>query len=222
MKEKFFFTVASVLLFGFLLGCKSDSKDKKLAEQQETEIYKRDELSLQHGMELFNQHCASCHSFMGNEIGPSLNGVTSEVDKDWLISFIKDPRTLIIEGDPRAVELFEKYNQYMPGFPNFNEEEVEDLLAFIHRFSEAEKRNKNSRSGAILNPIPKKIPTSNLSLVIEEWLTIPPSSDEDPLARINKFSTFMTAKGERMFIADLRGKLYEILNDTVHVYLDLN
>jgi len=223
LSKNLFLNVVIFSLSSFLIGCNEGKKENKdTAEVKEKSVYARGELNLQHGMELFNQHCTNCHNFMGNEIGPSLSGITSQVDKEWLISFIKDPKAIIESGDERAVALFEKYKLYMPTFSNLEDEEIEDLLAFIHRFSEAEKRNSKARSGAILNPIAKKIPVSDLSLVIEEWLTIPPSSDSDPLARINKLSAFKTAKGERMFIADLRGKLYEIINDTVQVYLDFN
>lgn len=221
--KNLFLSVVISTLFSFLLSCNETNKETKdTVEVKAKGEYARGELNLQHGMQLFNQHCASCHNFMGNEIGPSLGGVTSQVDKEWLISFIKDPKTKIASGDERAAGLYEKYKTYMPSFPNLKDDEIEDLLAFIHRFSEAEKKNEKARPGALLNPIVEKIPDSDLSLVIEEWLTIPPSSDLDPLARINKMSAFKTATGERMFIADLRGKLYEIINDTVQVYLDFN
>lgn len=223
VNKMFFLNVMISSLFGLLMGCNETIKEKKdTVELKEKNDYVKGELNIQHGMELFNQHCASCHSFMGNEIGPSLSGVTSQVDKEWLISFIKEPKTKINSGDKRAAELYEKYKIYMPAFPNLKDEEIEDLLGFIHMFSEAEKRNSKARAGAILNPIVEKIPTSDLSLVIEEWLTIPPSSDSDPFARINKLAAYRTIAGERMFIADLRGKLYEVINDTVRVYLDFN
>lgn len=212
----------SLSLFFFLFGCKTDGAKKTTASLNLNDTYVGSELGVQHGMELFNQHCASCHNFNSNEIGPNLSGVTSEVDKEWLTSFIKNPRKVIESNDARAVAQFEKYKLYMPAFPNIEGQDLEDLLGFIHKFSEAEKRNRNNRPDGLLNPIPDKIPTSDLTLVIEEWLTIPPSSDSDPLARINKMLAFKTEAGERMFIADLRGKLYEILNDTVRVYFDFN
>jgi len=212
----------SLILVCIQLGCKTDTAKKTTSSINEKDIYLGGELNIQNGMELFNQHCAVCHSFIGSEIGPSLNGVTSKVNKEWLVSFIKNPKEVINIGDERARELYGKYKQYMPAFPNFKNEEMENLLGFIHKFSEAEKKNIKARPGAILNPIAAKIPTSGLTLEIEKWLTIPASSDSDPLARINKLSAIKTAEGERMFIADLRGKLYEIVNDTVQIYLDLS
>jgi len=222
IKNKLFFRTLAAMLLSFTLACNFSASKEKAAQTEEKDTYLGGELAIQSGMELFNQHCASCHNFMENEVGPNLSGVTSQVDKDWLKDFIRDPKAAINSGDTRAVSLFEKYNLYMPSFPMMDDDDLENLLGFINKFSEAEKRNKSTRTGGLLNPIKEKIPDSDLSLVIEEWLTIPPSSDASPLVRLNKMSAVNTGLKERLFISDLRGKLYEIVNDTVREYLDLN
>ena len=222
MKTNTSFNVLSVVLCCLLTACNFTGANEKDARGIKVkDNYVGGEMAIQHGMELFNQHCANCHNFNVREIGPSLNGITSEVSKEWLTNFIKDPKKIISNGDKRAVAQFEKYKLYMPAFPNLNDNDLEDLLGFIHKFSEAEKRNRNARPGGLLNPIVEKIATSDLHLVIEEWLTVPPSAETTPLARINKMSAVTTKSGERLFIADLRGKLYEIKDDTVQVYLDV-
>lgn len=209
-----------ILLFSFLTAC--NFTDKKAPTQELTmNSYLKDELSLQHGMELFNQHCASCHNFNEREIGPSLGGITSNVDKDWLIAFIKNPIETIEKGDARANKLYEEYKIYMPSFPNLKDKDLEDLLSFIHKFSEGEKRSRNKRPDGILNPVVDKIPESDLVLVIEEILTVPPSSEAEPKTRINKIEAIKTKNGERLFIADLRGKLYEAIDTKVNLYLDV-
>ena len=175
---------------------------------------------IQHGMEVFNLHCASCHDFAENGIGPNLSGITSEVEKEWLVSFIKNPPAMIEGGDERAVALFEKYKSYMPPFPTLDEDEIEDVLSFVHKFSEGEKRNKNNRSGGILNPVSEKITTSDITLLLAEQFIVPASSEAAPISRINQMGT--TASG-RLFIHDLRGPLYEIKNDTeLSLYIDLS
>lgn len=183
--------------------------------------YFTDELSIQHGMELFNAHCASCHNFSGAEIGPSLSGVTSEVGKEWLIAYIHDPKAKIDGGDARAAALFSRYKLYMPSFPQIEGKDMEDLLGFIHKFSEAEKRNTSARAGGLVNPIPEPIPESGLVLELAEWFTAPASAPAPPLARINKLDGFGSRKRERLFLADQRGTLYEIAGDSVCAYLDL-
>lgn len=184
--------------------------------------YVRDELSVQQGQALFTQYCASCHNFEEAVIGPNLSGVTAEVDKEWLASFIHNAPEMIDGGDERAQMLFKKYNQYMPAFPMLDSVQVEHILGYIHKFSEAQKRSQNKRSGALINPVARKIPQSELRLVLEEVLTVPPSDTVPPLARINKLLAIEGSTGERLFLHDLRGKLYEITDREPQVYLDMN
>ncbi|MFK7924974.1 MAG: PQQ-dependent sugar dehydrogenase [Bacteroidia bacterium] len=211
----FFFYSFLFILIGLLVSCDGLSSSSSSQKNQ----YAKGEMPLQHGMQLFNQYCASCHNFSENGIGPNLTGVTAEVDKEWLKTFINNPPAVIESGDKRAVKLFEKYKQYMPPFPMIAGEDLEDILGFIHKFSEGEKRNKSNRPGGLINPIAEKIPYADLTLVLEEALVIPPSAEVPPLTRINKM---FTAPGERLFIHDLRGKLYEInAQQSVSTYLDL-
>lgn len=209
-----------ILLIACFISCNSpSSKEGSQKEPDNKNVYVKGEMPLQHGMQLFNQYCASCHNFSENGIGPNLTGVTSQVDKEWLVTFINDAPAVIASGDERAVKLFEKYKQYMPPFPMIQGEDLEDILGFIHKFSEGEKRNKNNRPGGLINPIPEKIPPANLTLVIEEQFIVPPSSKISPITRINKMSPI---PGGRVFLHDLRGKLYEIKDGkTLSVYIDL-
>lgn len=217
-------TFFSAILLSFLSSvllpsCASKAGDHEaVAEIKSKSKYSTGEMEIQHGMQLFNLHCASCHNFSENGIGPNLSGVTSEVEKEWLIAFIKNPPELIEKGDPRAKELFAKYKQYMPPFAMLSDEDLEDILGFIHKFSEGEKRNKNNRPGGLINPVAEKIPSSGLSLQLEEYLTVPPSSEVTPVSRINQMEPI---PGGRLFIHDLRGKLFEVKEDkSLSVYLN--
>ena len=209
--------IASSLFF--LLSCNSSQSQ----EESSPEVsFVRDELSVQHGQELFNQHCAACHNFQETNIGPNLSGVTNDVDKDWLVSFISNAPEMIDGGDERAQELYKKYNQYMPAFTMLDDQQIEHILGFIHKFSQGQKKSKNNRPGGILNPVQAKIPMADLRLVLEEVLTLPASDTIPPLARINKLLAIEGSQSERLFIHDLRGKLYEITDRTPQVYLDMN
>lgn len=216
----YFFSGLLLLLMGYITSCDTvSSNDQAKKQSDKKNVYVRGELPVQYGMELFNQHCASCHNFSENGIGPNLTGVTTEVDKEWLMAFINNPPAVIESGDPRAVELFEKYQQYMPPFPTIKGEDLENILGFIHKFSEGEKRSKSNRPGGLINPVAEKIPYSNLSLVLEEQFKVPPSSEVAPITRINKMESIASG---RLFMHDLRGKLFEIKNDKdLTVYLDL-
>lgn len=207
----------------FFFACQQSRPNEEATEEMEVEkaSFVRDELSVQHGQELFNQHCAGCHNFQETVIGPNLTGVTSRADKEWLVSFIQNAPAMIDSGDERAVALYEEYKQYMPAFDMLEREEVEHILGFIHKFSEGEKRNRSNRPGGILNPVAEKIPMAELSLVVEKVLTVPPSAETPPVARINKLQAIKGSQGERLFLHDLRGKLYEIKDSTTWVYLDM-
>jgi len=170
-------------------------------------------------MVVFNQNCASCHNFNSAEIGPNLAGITSKMDKEWIKAFIQNPQKMIQKGDERALAKFEKFGVYMPAFDHLEEKDLENLLAFIHKFSEGEKKNTSNRKGALINPITEPIPESNFNLVVEEFTTIPSSSPTPPDTRINTLRTQGIGKLERLFISDLRGTLFEIIEQKPYPYL---
>lgn len=221
IKNKTILFLSQGLLTICLTACNMVDKRNQEQKTPDQDTYDTSELTIQRGMVTFNQHCASCHNFNENVIGPNLAGITSNVSKAWLAGFIENPKRSIESGDERAKELYAKYKIYMPSFENIKGKDLEDLLGFIHKFSEGEKKNKNKRPGGILNPIPEKIPDSDLTLIIEEFLTVTPSSELLPKARINKLSTIKTEEDQRIFIADLRGKLHEVVDAKVRTFLDL-
>lgn len=64
------------------------------------------------GQYIFATQCAACHSIgRGDKIGPDLQGVTKVRDRAWLSRFIQTPDKMLIEKDPVATVLFEKYQQ---------------------------------------------------------------------------------------------------------------
>jgi mono/diheme cytochrome c family protein len=200
------------------IGLNSCIKRKK----QFSNNYQSGELIVQEGMVLFNQHCANCHNFNNVEIGPNLNGITYKLEKQWIKDFIKNPQKIISSGNERAVEQFKKFGVYMPSFSFLEDQELEKLLAFIHKLSKAEKDNKSFRPGGLVNPIKASILTSKHQLILEDFVTIPASSEIAPNTRINTMRTFKSiGNQQRVFISDLRGILYEITDKKPEVYLDL-
>jgi mono/diheme cytochrome c family protein len=204
-----------------LFSCKDTGDSDQGPTVARVDNYLQDELSVQQGMQLFNTHCASCHNFNADIIGPNLAGITTTVGKAWLKDFIANPKAKIESGDERGQMLYAKYKSYMPAFGQFSEGELEALLGFVHKYSEAEKKSRVKRPGAITDPIPEKITESNLLLVLEEVVQVPPSAEGHPKARINTLRAFGTANGERLFIADLNGRLYEAQGSQVSTYMDM-
>jgi mono/diheme cytochrome c family protein len=65
--------------------------------------------------DFFRQNCTSCHTIGGGRlVGPDLKDVTKRVkghgkDREWLISFIVDPKTMLDSGDPYATQLKQQF-----------------------------------------------------------------------------------------------------------------
>lgn len=73
------------------------------------------------------------------------------------------------------------------------------------------------------NPIPELIEQSKLSVGLEEVVKIPDSGsekDENKAARLNLLSPPNDGSG-RLFVNDMRGKLYVIVDRTATVYMDV-
>ena len=109
-----------------------------------------------------------------------------------------------------------------PFFAQLDENQLENLLGFIHKFSEGEKRNKNNRKGGLVNPIPEKIAPATHALLLEDFVTLPASAPNAPDTRINTLRPLQGKQKERLFIADLRGVLFEILEGNPQPFLDMN
>lgn len=206
-----------IVLVG-LASCDTKAKKDHLLSEKK---YRKGELPVQEGMTLFNDNCASCHNFFYTEMGPNLSGITAKIDKKWLKSFILNPQKMIAEGDKIAVEQFERFNVYMPAFSHLDDNQLENLLAFIHKHAEGEKKNKNKRKGGLINPISEKIPKSTHMLFVEEFVTLPPSASIAPDTRINTFRAISIKQKERLFVGDLRGVLFEISEGATNPYLSL-
>ena len=73
----------------------------------------------------------------------------------------------------------------------------------------------------ITDPIPNPIEKSELSVGLEEVVQIPNSgTDRDKAARLNLLSHAGDGSG-RLFVNDMRGKLYVIVDGTATVYMNL-
>ncbi len=178
-----------------------------------------DSVTIATGQFLFSQNCGACHNFKEDGIGPQLGGLTKKVSVDWMHDFIKDPKTVIESGDERASELFAKYKTVMPSFPNYSDEQINGLIAFIHTKKAPDPRKERLDPNALIDPIPEKIPMSDLVIELELIAQIPASSEEKPSTRIAKLD--VAPNSEKLFVMDLRGKLYRLDGGKPEVYMDM-
>ncbi len=181
---------------------------------------KTDPSILEEGGKLFNRLCSPCHNFKQDGIGPQLGGLTRSVETDWIRTFLANPSKMIRDQDPRAASLFEEYQTYMPAYKMLTENEIESLLAFMHIFPFPETGIAQDLGlKMVKDPIPDTAVISGLVLNLVEVWQIPPSASEPPLARINQMTC--EADLDRLFINDLRGKLYLLTDNGLSVYLDM-
>lgn len=206
--------VISGLLSFYCIAFISCGDTRSLAEQNRS-----DSAMVAGGEQLFQQHCSSCHSIDQQGIGPALGGITGEVPDDWLRAFIRDPQQLINAGDPRADALFKKYNVYMPAFSWLSDQELDRLMAYLDTKNASAAGKTLSRHGALKDPITDSIAMSDLIIELEYITQIPPSSSKQPATRIAKMD--FPAGTERLFVHDLRGRMYELVENQPHEYLDV-
>ncbi|MFK7971281.1 MAG: c-type cytochrome [Bacteroidia bacterium] len=90
------------------------------------------------GEALFKANCSACHKADKMLVGPQLAGVAKKYasDKEWLYRWVKNGPKLIQDGDPKAVALYEEYNQNaMMAFPTLSAEEIDAILAYADAYS---------------------------------------------------------------------------------------
>lgn len=144
----------------------------------------------------------------------------AQVPVPWLKAFIQNAPDVLAKGDARANQLFAEYKQIMPAFTNLADADIDAILLFMKA---KQKKDDLKRLGpdGIKNPVPTPIAVSGRVLDLELYTTAPASATAAPLARINKMAVLPGGSAERVFVADLRGKLYELVGKEWRVALDM-
>lgn len=84
------------------------------------------------GEALYKANCTSCHALNKRVLGPALAGVNEKHSEDWLIKWIKNAPAMVASGDEAALKIYNEYNQAaMTPFPQFSDDDVKNILAYI-------------------------------------------------------------------------------------------
>ena len=177
-----------------------------------------DSLSISQGQILFQTTCSGCHNFRHDGIGPNLSGITETNSVSWLKEFIRSPKTMLDSGSDHAKKLLADYHSLMPSFTQLKDEEIDHLIAFLH--TQKAKQKPKDDPNAIKNPIPEKIPASDIQVDLELFAQIPASSDKEPHTRISKMDWVNSIKS--WFVLDQRGKLYKLVDKKAETWLDIS
>ena len=90
------------------------------------------------GKALFRENCQSCHNgnMKAKMTGPALGGVEERWEgyEEDLYRWIRNSSALIAEGQPKAVEIANEYdNSPMTSFPNITDDDISNILAYVQR-----------------------------------------------------------------------------------------
>jgi len=131
--------VKKVLLIIFFLSisCQNNSKGIDALENKGVgpiiNVILEDKVNISmanSGEKLFNQLCTSCHIINEDYIGPAMSGILDRRSPEWIMNMILNPIQML-EEDPIAIELLEKYNfEYMYN-QNLLEEESREILEYF-------------------------------------------------------------------------------------------
>ena len=179
-----------------------------------------DSATIARGKLNFTQHCSACHNFRQDDIGPQLGGITRTVSSAWIKAFIRDPKGLVASGDTRSKELYERYNTLMPGFGHYTDEELDEIVAYLHTRRKPLLPEVVGSGDELEDPIPGSIQPSGLVAGISLVTGMPVSTTGTEIkTRITKLDYIPGT--ERVFIVDLRGILYELKDNQPLVYMDM-
>ncbi|MCH6257270.1 PQQ-dependent sugar dehydrogenase [Puniceicoccaceae bacterium K14] len=187
------------------------------------DVYREDAKSISRGNELFQTNCSACHDFSRDgSIGPGLGRVTGVAFKSWIEDFIRNSQAMVEAEDLRALKLFDEYKTVMPSY-DFSEEDMESLLAYIYSEKRERKRRRSQvvRQGVISDPVVESVEPSGLGLVLEPFVCVPRSNRFAPQAKINKMAGVIDGEKHRLFVNDIRGFLYEIVDGEAVAFLDV-
>lgn len=179
-----------------------------------------DSITIANGGRLFYENCTACHDFTHDAIGPQLGGITQKVSPEWIKSFVKNPAAKIQSDDERSQKLYARYQTIMPSFSHFTDEQLTELVAYLHT-QKAPDTTGLSKPGMtpLKDPIPQPIEQSDLVVGISLVTQTPRTSTEKPRTRLTKLG-FIPGT-ERLFIVDIRGQLYELQDNVPNMYMDM-
>ena len=79
----------------------------------------------------FVKRCSSCHTVgKGDKVGPDLKDITKRRSIEWIIKFVKGPRSIINSGDKYAINLKNKFDVIMPD-QELDDEQIKALVELI-------------------------------------------------------------------------------------------
>ena len=84
------------------------------------------------GKTIFSSRCAGCHNVNKVVTGPALAGIDQRRPMDWIVKFVHSSQTVIKDGDPYAVALYDKFNKIpMPDHTDLTPSDIKGIVDYI-------------------------------------------------------------------------------------------
>lgn len=147
------FSKGIIALLFFFVTLQGIAQDEATADAEKTDTEEKakdegesggSEGNLELGKQVYEGNCAQCHEFNKVLVGPALSGAVGRwPSKEVLHEFIKYPQKIIDAGEvDHAVELYEKYKQYMPNHDHLSDEEIDAVIAYIESDPQPEQKEE--------------------------------------------------------------------------------
>jgi cytochrome c2 len=85
------------------------------------------------GIEVFERGvCNACHTIGGGKlVGPDLVGINQRRSREWLVSFIRSPQSVIRSGDVDAIALLDEFDGIVMPDAMISDDEILTILNYI-------------------------------------------------------------------------------------------
>jgi mono/diheme cytochrome c family protein len=113
------------------------------------------------GEAIFKANCTTCHKIESQLVGPALGTtITEETDDKWLTKWIENNQALIAAKDPKAVAVYNKFNQVsMTVFGSLTDADVANVIAYVRTTWKADlaEKAKAPAGGAVADTGPSDL-----------------------------------------------------------------
>jgi len=112
------------------------------------------------GEAIFKAKCTTCHAIDRRVIGPALGPqLNLEPDDKWLTKWIQNNQALIAAKDPKAVTIYNQYNQAgMTVFADLSDGDVANILSYVRTtYTAMQKAAKTPAAGVATESGPSNL-----------------------------------------------------------------
>jgi cytochrome c2 len=132
--------ILSAILIAFSLVSCGDDKDGSVRNDDETLGDNSNAVAnMSPGHKLFLNNCLQCHNIKTDKIGPKLEGVMARWNNDTtqIYAFIRNSQAVIKSGHPRAVKVYDEFNQtMMTPMPHLTDNDIRQIVEYINKGEE--------------------------------------------------------------------------------------